>query len=324
MSESRKERRTVAFSRSVYEQLLTAYPKQFRELYGEEMVNLFEDECREQVESSGRSRLLWIWSRAFADLLGSAALERKRLSMSFSVVRWGGFLATAGGVLLAVSGFLMFWLLSGQTWSYAWDIAFVGQTVGMLLFAVSLAGLVALIAGRGDSGTSVRQEHSFSLRRFTRAQWSTIVGVFLIAVAVLAALGLLAVFLVYELVGVGGSTRGYPGDLEKFMYPTLGALVVFGIPLALTLLGIAVRRLRSMGRWSILPMGVGIVTFLIPLATTMIAHVFWRGVLPQSSSLGTFAMVAMPAIAIGATWVMLGITVMRSESGDQALAQASS
>ncbi|MGB3635768.1 MAG: hypothetical protein WA982_17160, partial [Rubrobacteraceae bacterium] len=319
-SGSKEGDKMVSLSRRIYEKLLAAYPKRFRELYGDEMVDLFEDECREQLESGGKSKLFVVWICAVADLVANVVLERGRFTMGSSVVRWGGFLAVAGGSLLAISGILMSWLLSRQTWSYAWNVATVGQMVGMLLLTLSLASLVALLASHGDSRVSLaRREHLGNIRRFTRMQWSAMVGVVSIAVAALAAAGLLTMFIMFELVGIGDSSRLYPSDLENFLYPTLGVLVTFGLPLALTLLGLAVWRSRTMGHWSILPLGVGIVTFLIPLATITVAHVLWGGVLSSTSFLPVILIVAIPAAAIGTMWALLGLALVRIENADQTL-----
>ena len=315
MSGDRKERRAVAVSRSAYERVLAVYPKRFRELYGEEMVDVFEDGCCEQVRSGSRGRLMWFWCRSIADLLGSAALERKRCAVGFSVVRWGGLLAAVGGMILAASGLLMSWLLTSMTLSYAWYAASIGQMVGMLLLALSLTGLAALVARNGGSNISFgRRVRVSSIRRLMRAQWSTVIGVLLILVAVLSALGLLAVFTMYEVVGIGGSARLYPGGLENFLYSALGLLATFGLPLALILLGVAVWRSGEMGRWSLLPVCVGVATFLIPLTIITVGQVLWEGYLPQSSFFAAFATIGMPALVIGCMWTLLGLTVERSEA----------
>jgi hypothetical protein len=135
----------------------------------------------------------------------------------------------------------------------------------------------------------------------------------------LAAAGLLAVFLMYELVGIGDSSRLYPSDLENFLYPALSMLATLGLPLALTLLGLAVRRSRTMGRWSILPLGVGIATFLVHLATITVIHLLWGGVLSSISFFTAFVTTAVPMAVIGAMWTLLGLMVVRSENVDQAL-----
>lgn len=313
MSKARKGRRAVAASRSVYERLLAVYPRRFRELYGEEMVDVFEDECLERMQGGGRGRLLWFWCRSIADLLGNAVLERKRSAMGFSVVRWGGLLAAAGGMILAASGLLMSWLLLGMTLSYAWYVASIGHMVGMLLLALSLTGLMALVAGNDDSSVPLeRRVRISSISRFTQAQWSAVVGVLLIVVAALSALGLLAVFTLYEVVGIGGSELLYPGDLENFLYTTLSLLMTFGLPLALILLGIAVWRSGTMGRWNLLPISVGIATFLIPLATITVAHLLLGGVLSSPSFFTAFATIGMPGLVIGFMWTLLGLAVVRS------------
>lgn len=320
MTDSNENSKLVRFSKRAYEELMVAYPKRFRELYGEEIVDLFEDECRERLEDGDKFQLLPVWSGALADLAVSAALERGRFAMGASVVRWGGSLAVAGGLLLAISGVLMAWLLSRQTGTYAWNVAMAGQMVGMLLLAVSLTSLVALNASSGDSnGSLARRGRPGNIRQFTWTQWSALAGFVSVGVAALAAVGMLTIFLMYELIGIGDSNRMYPSDLENFLYPTLGALVIFGLPLALILLGLPVWRSGTMGRWSTLPLGVGAATFAIHLATIALVQVLWGGVLTPASFLPIFATVAIPAAAIGGMWTLLGITVARNGNADQTL-----
>ncbi len=320
MSGRDREDKIVGFSRRAYEKLLVAYPKRFRELYGEEMVDLFEDECQEQVESGSKLRLVPVWLEVLPDLAISAALQRRRFKMGSSVIRWGGFLAVAGGVLMAISGTLTSWLLSRQTWSYAWNVATTGQMVSMLLLAVSTMSLVALIASHGDSRVLLaRREHSGNIRQFTGMQWCALAGVVSITVATLAAAVLLTMFLVYELAGIGDPNRSYPSDLENFLYPTLGMLITFGLPLALILLGLAVWRSKIMGRWSALPLGAGIATFLIPWLTIAVAHVLWGGVLASTSSLSALVMIAIPTSVTGAVWILLGLAFVKIENVDQTL-----
>ena len=313
MSGARKEPRAVAVSRSAYERLLAAYPKRFRELYGEEMVDVFEDECLEQAQGGGWGRLLWFWCRSFVDLFGNAALERKGCVMGFSMVRWGGLLAVAGGTILAASGLLMSWLLTNLTLSYAWYVASIGQIVGMLLLALSLTSLVSLVAGNDGShislGRRVRISHA---HWFTRAQWSDVAGVLLVVLAVLSTLGLLVVFTLYEVVGIGGPDRMYPGDLENFLYTTLSLLMTFGLPLALILLGAAVWRSETLGNRSLLPVGVGVATFSVHVATFIVSRLLLGGTLSSPSSLETFATIGLPALVIGVMWSLLGLTVVSS------------
>ena len=218
----------------------------------------------------------------------------------------------------------MSWLLSGQTWSYVWNIASAGYIFGMLLLAVSLMGFVALIAGREDRNISPAlqdqvQEYQSSIRRISQAQWSALVGGFLTVVTALSSLGLLSLFLLYELIGIGGSKRIYPGDLEEFLYPLFGMLATFGLPLALILLGVAVWRSEILGEWSFLPVVVGVVTFLISLTTTVAAHVLWSGYLPSSSFLATFVAIGAPPVVIGVMWTLLGLTVAKSQNQARAL-----
>ena len=59
----------------VYRALLSAYPREFRDAYGDEMTQVFRDLCREE-RRSGVTGLLRLWARVALDLASTAAVER--------------------------------------------------------------------------------------------------------------------------------------------------------------------------------------------------------------------------------------------------------
>lgn len=62
--------------RQAYGALLVAYPKGFRRRHGEEMAQVFADQCREERESGGAFALLLLGLRTVPDLTSTALAER--------------------------------------------------------------------------------------------------------------------------------------------------------------------------------------------------------------------------------------------------------
>jgi hypothetical protein len=59
----------------VYRAMLSAYPREFRDAYGDEMTQVFRDLCREE-RRSGVTGLVRLWARVALDLASTAAAER--------------------------------------------------------------------------------------------------------------------------------------------------------------------------------------------------------------------------------------------------------
>jgi hypothetical protein len=127
---------------AVYGRLLRMYPPSFRARFGEEMLQLVRDEA-----THGR-RVPWV--RTFADLLGSAFIQRwemKNMRSNWWLVPFG--------VLLAFGATFM---VVGSAFSVA--------TLLVLLAELGVAGLIIgaamLIGRRGSLGA----EHDYAGRRF--------------------------------------------------------------------------------------------------------------------------------------------------------------
>ena len=315
MSDSSEESKAIGLSRRIYGKLLAAYPKRFREIYGEEMADIFEDECREQVETGSKFRLLPVWLQALADLAVGATLERGRFSMGFSAVRWGGFLAIIGGSLTIVSSLLQSLLLYVRSeWM---SLAVVGQIAGMLLIAGGVAGLVALIVNRGVSGDEETwSPHLLSFRQLSWTQRSALAGFVLAVVVVISTIGLMVVHLVYGVLDIVRPTSLVPDPLEDILYVTLGSLSARGLPIAMILLGIAVWRSGLLGRLRALPVVVGILTILVPFSSIVLAHLVSDYVF-YGSALALFVTVGIPQVIIGLAWMLLGFVLVKREDSDQ-------
>jgi hypothetical protein len=68
--------RALRVSERVYRALLAAYPKEFRDAYGHQMVQTFRDLCRDELRRGGRRGLVRLWVRT--DLATTAVAERRR------------------------------------------------------------------------------------------------------------------------------------------------------------------------------------------------------------------------------------------------------
>jgi hypothetical protein len=63
-------------SERVYKALLAAYPRGFRDAYGQQMERAFGDLCREERRRGGATGLMRLWARTIVDLGSTAVVER--------------------------------------------------------------------------------------------------------------------------------------------------------------------------------------------------------------------------------------------------------
>jgi hypothetical protein len=63
-------------SERVYRVLLRAYPREFREVYGRQMEQVFRDLCCEEARRGGGGGLVRLWVYVGLDLASSAVVER--------------------------------------------------------------------------------------------------------------------------------------------------------------------------------------------------------------------------------------------------------
>lgn len=90
--------RALRVSERVYRALLVAYPKEFRRVYGAQMMQVFRDLCREERQRNGTFGLARLWFRTLLDLAATAFVERSK------VVKWRLLmpLALIVGLLIAL------------------------------------------------------------------------------------------------------------------------------------------------------------------------------------------------------------------------------
>ena len=315
--------RVVSVSERLYRALLAAYPKEFRRAYGREMAQVFRCMCREEGISGGRGGLARLWIRTLWDLLATALAERIKkvfgwstlVSSSPKLVGWSGVAAAVGGVLLIAYGVLS-WVnafrlygevtaIGGVKQGPQWALGII-RDVSYLLFLGGLAGLFGLV----ERARRARPGHATSARSRSLARCCAVAGLVLIGLAAAA-----MVANVVQLSTVGVVTIGGPGGIPEgsFLDVALGVaawLMVWGLPLGILLLGVAVLGSGLLGRWSALPLAVGLLMspllrllLFLPLylvtGSDMLVPTDWP-------DWPTFYFFVVPNAIVGTSWVLLG------------------
>jgi hypothetical protein len=272
-----------------------------------------------------------LWGRTLLDLLATALAERIKQALGISTLvgsssklgRWSGAAVAAGGVLLIASGVLS-WVnearlygevtaIGGDKRGPRWALGLV-YDVGYLLFIGGLAGLFGLVErARRARPRQAGSGRSFSLNLAYCCAVAGLVSIGLAAAATVAN--------VVQLSTVGVVTIGGPGGIPKgsFVDVALGVvgwLMMWGPPLGIVLLGVAVLGWGLLGRWSVLPLAVGLLmkpllgylTFYL-LALVTGADISDGDIVlnpaPWPDWSGFYVYVVDNAI-LGASWVLLG------------------
>lgn len=69
-------RRSLPLSVRIYRVLLLGYPQAFRQRFGDEMVQVFRDCCRDALDAQGVTGMVLLWLHTLPDLAITAAKER--------------------------------------------------------------------------------------------------------------------------------------------------------------------------------------------------------------------------------------------------------
>jgi len=104
----------VAFSVGVYQMLLNAYPANFQEEYGSQMMQVFEDCCLRTVRQGGANGMVKLWAVTLLDLIQSVISEHahKEIEMKPEAIRTAGWALIWGAVTFVIS---LLSLLIGDT-----------------------------------------------------------------------------------------------------------------------------------------------------------------------------------------------------------------
>jgi len=254
--------RLLRLSDALYRVLLHAYPPGFRDEFGVQMAQTLRADCRRAQMESGVAGVLGLWVMVAGDLAASAVQER--LLQEVAVSR--SMLARVGGMAALIGGALF--ALSFVSHPQGLARAIVPGSVAALI--VGIMGLHARLWGReGRLG-----------------------GMGFALVGVGLALGL---------IGMAGSALGIldPNPIAPIINMGEHAGLVF-IGAGMLLWGIVTLRERALGRWSILPLLMGLLSMagIVFLATAAFAA------LEHS---------AMP-VAFALSWMLLGVALLTSRS----------
>jgi hypothetical protein len=99
----------VAFSISLYDTLLAAYPTGFRHEYGPHMAQVFRDYCLRSYRQGGLPGMLNLWTLILLDYIKSVVEEhlQRGIHMSKSIfIRMSGWALVLGAITIMVAGLI--------------------------------------------------------------------------------------------------------------------------------------------------------------------------------------------------------------------------
>ncbi len=238
-------RRLLAVSDHLYRALLILYPRAFRREFGPHMAQVFGDACRQVAGECGAVAILGLWAPVACDLAVSALHER--LLEGVHMPRWShvsrSLAVRAGGAAALLGGTLLL-------------LSFLSHPSG-LARAVVPGSIACLILGMVGL-------HALLWRREGR----------------LGAIGfvLVGVGLVLGFIGMAGSALGVldPNPAAPIINTGEHAGLVF-IGAGMLLWGIVAVRVKVLGRWSVMPLVIGLlsltgIVFLNPDAFAAVEH----------------------------------------------------
>jgi hypothetical protein len=251
----------ITWSMRLYRMLLAAYPASFRREYGPHMAQVFHDCCREAQARRGASGIFRLWLPTLGDLTVTALAER--LVEGVSMPRMSRSVTVrAGGAAALLGGTL--YLLSSLSHPSGPARAVVPGSIACLI--LGMVGLHALLWGREG--------------------WLGGIGFVLVGVGL--ALGL---------IGMAGSAMGIlnPNPIAPIINTGEHAGLVF-IGAGMLLWGVVALRVKALGRWSFMPLVIGLVSltgivFLNPDAFDALEH----SVVP---------------LVFAACWILLGYALL--------------
>ena len=133
----------VVFSIKVYSMLLVAYPTRFRQEYGSQLVQVFEDCCLKAVRHGGTNDIIRLWVVTFLDFFQSVISEyaQKEIEMKKEMkpedIQRAGSALIAAGVMCLISMALL-----ATNISSLWAVSFLLMVyISMPLLVVGLLGL---------------------------------------------------------------------------------------------------------------------------------------------------------------------------------------
>ena len=144
-----KDNLTLNLSITLFRALLTLYPRSFRQRFGSEMTQVFQDSSRAALTNGGSRQMAVLWMTAFLDLIATAFVERITEEYHMSVSSSGrvaGLLGAIGGAIWLV-GVLFLIFTSDDPSAYQQWIA----VVALVMMTIGVIGLY-LRSGWGSAG----------------------------------------------------------------------------------------------------------------------------------------------------------------------------
>ena len=130
----------VAFSVRAYQLLLIAYPPQFQQEYGLQMVEVFRDCCLRTIRQRGMSGMPKLWLSTLLDLVQSIVTEhlqketQMKKEMKPEDIRRAGWAIIVGAISFVLSIFLA--ILQGSDGSLIALLLLVFASLPLLVFGV--------------------------------------------------------------------------------------------------------------------------------------------------------------------------------------------
>jgi hypothetical protein len=315
--------RLLRISERVYRSLLLVYPREFRDTYGPQMIQVFGDSCRAEMGKMGLFGLLALWVRVLPDLVSTAFTERGCRAASDGtfvlpfagsprIVRWGGVSAVAGGVCALVSLFLddlsliyfdepvfnAFASYHSGASSYPPFVVllhpivseFLG-TLASLLLVTAFIGLYAMVSRR--SGRIALWGGSMMCFAF-------------VILLVMAGSNAYRMFVTFS------GNFGHVATNPLIYILDIGAPVLL---IGALLLSLAVLRTGALGGWSILPLALMPLGILLRLLLLRLGYPVSDAPLALREGIGTMAITELPDIVSYLGWMLLGYLMWRFSRG---------
>ena len=290
-----KEYGVVVLSERIYRALLILYPRHFRHDFGDEMARSFRNLCEEELRRGGRTGLFKLWLYTLLELPTTAVKERGHSFMDVArLTRLGGSIAAVGGILLVVYGAAI--PLYGRL--------FISTGAGSQALFSGLqlvAGLGPLLMVGGLLGLSCQITMTGSFRRAGFA--ARVVALAGLALAAVAGLGWTAGLL---LMLINGAPEVSANSVADVLIPILATVGMWSLSVSTGLLGFVVWWTGVLGRWSALPLAVGLATLSLLILATVSTLVSGPRTLLPRETLETFIYIGAPIMVVGLGWVLLG------------------
>ena len=134
----------LTLSERIYRALLILYPPDFRHEYGQHMLQVFRDVCRDVYRQGGASKLIYWWAATLIDLVQTVIIERRKVWSMMSQARfiqWSGWLFILGGIFFTLSSISQLQPISSMSFGMVHQLSLYALVPGMVLFTLGLLGL---------------------------------------------------------------------------------------------------------------------------------------------------------------------------------------